>query len=207
MTLNHNSLDGNILVPVAYDPFLMAVDFAFTRQSLINLRLPKEHEEMRTTVSEWNTLNMTVDTGLTFDEFFERYTEEYILEELTARYFSQHKLAQMVRSSLYKVTLADTKFKEKWSIGDSEVLGKAFVLEILQEYLPPEIILKLCNRLSMSEPKKMPLYKPNGTDTENHPPNQANGSKKRSKSQTAFLEEAKTSKRISAFFKPRPAAQ
>lgn len=203
------------------DPIFLLADFVNRYSHVVELGLPEYHEDVKRMNMDWLELapclanisqkNFSVSITEGPVSLIQSQPTELIVNYLVVKYFDDFKLKVLESCSLYK-TLSNSKpFMTKWDISSARCAQfiRAISAELLQENLPLPIFEKLCEKLELKPINwDMPIYKSKPSEASEASSSvkaqQMTNLKKRGvKGPSALEQDAKSSKKLTSFFKPK----
>jgi hypothetical protein len=205
--------DGQFLAAVPFDPIWAVTSFHAVYASLYELGLGDGHPENSSMLEDWSALRqlagrLEIMSGLTsISEFYDQIDNSKLEILLEQRYLTPERIQSLGVQRLFKRVAAEKLFFQRWGLDQeagSSLVARAFALDILSEYIPLPMLNALATRAGLSFQCGVALGKTRDeavTNSSSKPlvPKKRGGGK----AQAAAEAEAKTSKRITSFFKPK----
>lgn len=133
-------------------------------------------------------------------EYLKTFSRKAAVEYIAGRFFTPEKLAAIMDHPLYTEVTKGKLFGEKWSIpAASNACAKAFALEILAEYMTRPMLNDVCEQLGLRPPGDLDICRIRPADAKATP---SLLPKKRAGKAAALAADAKSSHRLTSFFKP-----
>lgn len=200
-------LDGSIDILMPIDPMLVIIEFVETHRSLVELGLSLDHDQMRQFSETLTLLTKYLPTDVCLDDYkelFDQVSQEYAVKYLSDTFLATDKLEAMSASPLFYKLSRESLFQQKWSLESSSGPVKTcFALEILQEYIPSDLFNILCEKTIGRQSSAKAISKSSFDPSLVTTANTKTVPKKRGKAQTALDQLAKSSQKLTSFFKPK----
>lgn len=156
--------------------------------------------------ANWAQLTQLLASCAFFDklmpmaEYLKTFSRKAAVEYITGRFFTPEKLAAIMAHPLYAEVTKGRLFGEKWSIpAASSACAKAFALEILAEYMTRPMLEDVCTQLGLRPPGDLDICRIRPAEAKAAP---SLLPKKRAGKAAALAADAKSSHRLTSFFKP-----
>lgn len=180
----------------------------------MELGLDDNHEELQGMSANWDHLKRLAKESLKLygssRQFMSSWTSDTSVQHIVNELLSEEKINNAASTRLFDKIARERQFSQRWSLSGptTQLLAKAFSLDALSEHIPPLVFKQVCTHLGLTPSVDVPLArsKAETKTTENGKlPAPAVVPKKRAgKAQVKLDDEAKTSQRITSFFKPKP---
>ena len=181
----------------------------------MELGLDDDHPELHGLGQNWDRLKELCPVALSqyeaVREFMDCWSTEDSVKYIVEKSLSEDRLSRVAGTKLFTLIAKERQFSQRWGLSGptTQLLAKAFCLEILGEYIPISIIREVCARVGISPSLDMPLARCKAESADSSKNNLSTNTivpRKRGpggKAQAKLEEEAKSSKRITSFFKPK----